>query len=499
MIVFHNPGLIEANAFRLMGASVKSENAFGRFGTGLKYAVATVLRGGGSIRVHSGERTFNFALEPSELGGKTFDEVVLIEDMGDLPDTTTPLGFTSALGRDWEPWMAVRELGCNARDEGGDFGLIDPATLNPPRVYTMFLVSWPKVEAEWDAVLASTFAPGGEVLLEEAGVRVLPGPSEYLYHRGVRVWKLPKPSVFTYDITAPVDLTEDRTVKYGFCVVADVRNMILQTEDRGIIAAAVTANKDTWERGFDWSGQEWSAVPPGATWLDEVAALREKRVSDYNAPELSNSASDVMIKHRAFKKVHHSFSWSTFEGEARALNYASDILNDLGMGLEMGGDDAIKVYITKMLPGDALSAINGGRVFLAERLLEERTSTIVRELVRRQLELKSGGDHDTLLDFAVEKLFDLALKQDSSLCRDWALAKEETEAGVSDTPIKDAVEAAEPEVELLYEPIHPDNRQGKTEKQAALAQGYGMGDIKVAQITGEYPPRDHLKERPKRD
>jgi len=33
------------------------------------------------------------------------------------------------------------------------------------------------------------------------------------------------------------------------------------------------------------------------------------------------------------------------------------------------------------------------------------------------------------------------------------------------------------------------------EKRAALAQGYGMGDVKVAQITGQYPPRDHLKER----
>lgn len=47
---------------------------------------------------------------------------------------------------------------------------------------------------------------------------------------------------------------------------------------------------------------------------------------------------------------------------------------------------------------------------------------------------------------------------------------------------------------------HPSRWRGKNarkrlEKRAALGQGYGMGDIKVAQITGEYPPRDHLKER----
>ena len=46
MIVFHNPGLIDLDAIRLMGASVKLPDSFGRFGTGFKYGLATVLRGG---------------------------------------------------------------------------------------------------------------------------------------------------------------------------------------------------------------------------------------------------------------------------------------------------------------------------------------------------------------------------------------------------------------------------------------------------------------------
>lgn len=35
---------------------------------------------------------------------------------------------------------------------------------------------------------------------------------------------------------------------------------------------------------------------------------------------------------------------------------------------------------------------------------------------------------------------------------------------------------------------------GKAEKRAALGQMYGMGDVKVAQIVGEYPPKDYVKE-----
>jgi hypothetical protein len=431
VIIFHNPGLIPLDVFRLRGVSVKQAGSFGRFGTGFSYAIATILRGGGSVRIWRGANEVRFECREVTVKDQAFEEVVLVNPAAEkVEDTFTPLGFTTSLGKDWEPWMALRELACNARDEGGDFKVTDmpavPDCFSAKDDETVIVVEWPEMDQAAREDGEHVFVPEGEVLLDERGVRVLQGPSDYLYHRGVRVWKLPKPSVFTYDITAPVDLTEDRTVKYGFCVVANVRNMILQTEDRSIIAAAVTAKKDTWERGFDWTGAEWSAVPPGATWLDEVAALREKRVNNYSAPELSESASKVMLNHRAFKEVHHSSSWSSFEGEARSLNYASDILDDLGMGLGEG-TNGIPVFITKMLPGDALSAVNEGRVFLAERLLEERTSVIVRELLRRQLELKSGGDHDALLDFALDRLFDLATKQDSSLRRDWALAEEEAD------------------------------------------------------------------------
>lgn len=435
MIIFHNPGLMPLEAIRLMGASVKTEGAFGRFGTGFKYAIASILRGGGSIRVWRGKQELCFKTQTVDMKGKAFEEVML---EGWNATAQQSLGFTTALGKDWEPWMALRELACNARDEGGDFKLTDmpavPECFSAKDDETVIVVEWEAM----DAAMAdgSVFAPAGEPLLEERGVRVHPGPSDYLYHRGVRVWKLPKPAVFTYDITKAVDLTEDRTVKYGFCVLGDVRGMILETEDRAIIAAATTAEKGTWEAGFDWSGKDWHAPEPGATWLDEVAAARERRATSYDT-EVSSSASDVLLRHRAFKEVNHSSSWSTFEGQAHSLNYASDVLDDLGMGLGSDRDDQVPVYITKMLPGDALSAVNGGRVYIAERLLDERTSVIVRELLKRQLELKSGGDHDALLEFAVDRFFDFAMRHDYALRRDHDLAQEEAEAGANDVSVSD--------------------------------------------------------------
>lgn len=419
MIIFHNPGEIEANAFRLMGASVKASGSFGRFGTGLKYAIATILRNEGMITVHSGRSTFRFELETTVLKEQCFSEVVLVEDGGDFADIRMPLGFTVELGKDWEPWMAIRELGCNARDEGGDFLLWADPNWGPSGDGTEIVVNWPKVEETWADVLAQTFV-SGDLLHEEAGVRVHAGQSAYLYHRGVRVWKLPKPSLFTYDITAPVELTEDRTVKYGFCVVANVRNMLLKTEERGIIAAAVTAKEDTWEATFDWTGTQWIPRDPGVTWLEEVSILREKK------QPISKSAKDVLLAHSAYQTKTY-YGGGSYDEPTGTFGDAAAALEDLGVDLK-----EVKTFVAEELPGGAATTIKNGNVLVSKALLEDGSRlTLASEMLRRWLELKSGGDHDALLNLVVPLLLDQSyeLKQEREVT-------EAREAGLRPTPLE---------------------------------------------------------------
>lgn len=441
MIVFHNPGLIEPNAFRLSGASVKAEGSFGRFGTGLKYAVATILRGGGSIVVHSGSRTFSFQLEETTLKDVTFSEVVLVEGSGNEGTDYTPLGFTVDLGKDWEPWMVIRELGCNARDEGGNFCLsTDPE--EDRRVfsmddYTMIVLDWPAVEAVWPATVAETFMPHpAEALLHgEDNVYVFPGPSEYLYHRGVRVWKLPKPSVFTYDLMGKVDLTEDRTVKYSFCVVADVRNMILGTSERSLIAAAVSAAPDTWEGSFDWGGTQWAPKAPGPDWLEEAAVIRDRRAG------LTKSAADVLLNHSAFKTAtKYGGGAYSYEEASGAYGEVVAVLEELGIDLEK-----VQTFVADELPGEQKTTVRNGSVYVSKDLLENGYRIeLAEEMLKRWLELKSSGSFDVLLDLVVPLL--LNQNYDLKREREWLVKYRE------DNPVKAAVEAAEPGIKLLYEP-----------------------------------------------
>jgi hypothetical protein len=397
VIIFHNPGLMPIDAIRLMGASVKTPGAFGRFGTGFKYALATILRGGGTVRIWLGDHELGyhelgFTTRKVQLKDQVFEEVMLNNETSMLE----ALGFTTQLGKDWEPWMALRELACNARDEGGDFKVIEAATVPPcfsaEDGETVIVVDWPELDQAAKDGELHVFAEG-ELLHEEDGVRVLAGPSSYLYHRGVRVWKLPKPAVFTYDITAPVDLTEDRGVKYAFCVVANVRNMMLTTSDRTLIAAVVTAGKDHWEGAFDWSGQEWEATDPGQAWLEEVATLRAA-----NARGLSKSAVDVYLSHTAFKS--ETRYGGSYEEPVGTFGEVVDLFEDLGINLT-----TVNFFVADELPGGAFSVVRGGSVYVTRSFLETASRLgMATELLLRFLEVHSGGDFDALLAFAVPTL-----------------------------------------------------------------------------------------------
>lgn len=91
MIIFTNPGVIDPRAATTLGVSVKGASAFGRFGSGLKFSIATILRGGGTVTLHADRDTYEFGVVNDVIQGQPFDIVTMNGE---------PLGFTTMLGRD---------------------------------------------------------------------------------------------------------------------------------------------------------------------------------------------------------------------------------------------------------------------------------------------------------------------------------------------------------------------------------------------------------------
>ncbi len=116
MITFSNPGKIDIRLITTLGVNVKeSDNPIGYFGTGLKYAIAVLLREKQKVEIWSGTERIAFEIRPDTVRGKSFGFIWL----GTARSPWQCLGFTTELGKNWTLENAYRELYSNCMDEGG--------------------------------------------------------------------------------------------------------------------------------------------------------------------------------------------------------------------------------------------------------------------------------------------------------------------------------------------------------------------------------------------
>ena len=198
MIVFTTPTVLPIEAAVTMGISVKeTDSAIGRFGTGLKYAIAGILRLGGSIECVIEHDRYVFTTADTDIRGRTF-RLVRCNDV--------PCGFTTDLGKHWEPWQIFRELASNTLDERGAW---KHAVATPADGMTHINVRCREVEeaAEQEGVFLGV---NRNVLLDSSnGATVYAGPSHHYYFRGIRAGSFGYLAPVTINVVNGI-LSEDR-------------------------------------------------------------------------------------------------------------------------------------------------------------------------------------------------------------------------------------------------------------------------------------------------
>lgn len=197
MISFITPTVLPIEAATTMGVSVKeSDNAIGKFGTGLKYAIAGVLRLGGTITIYVDGERHDFRAVETSIRGRAFR---IVQHNG------VPCGFTTELGKHWEPWQLFRELASNALDEGGRW---ERGCAPTDAGRTVMHVDCRSV-ADSERTEA-VFLNKRRLLLDSTnGAQIFEGASPHYYFNGIRAG--------SFGGTAPVsvnilhgDLSEDR-------------------------------------------------------------------------------------------------------------------------------------------------------------------------------------------------------------------------------------------------------------------------------------------------
>lgn len=289
-VVFETPGLLDVRAFTIMGAHAKpnSPNPIGFFGTGLKYAIAVLVRLGAEPVAWIGRDKFTFSKKSSKFRGadlETIKMTVLRE--GRTRAASYELPFTTRYGARWEAWQAFRELESNTRDEGGTTSILEDVDANAAvlaalleRGKTVIVVDLPAFVEEARKIDA-IFLPRAKregTLLEAIDPNDRPDAADenWLFYRTMRAFDAGKPTLYVYNVLESCVLTEDRTLAYSFQVRNVLARWVLTEATERQVEAIVTADEEWWEHGLEFPGH----VAPSAAFA-AVMRRRPKGLSRY--------------------------------------------------------------------------------------------------------------------------------------------------------------------------------------------------------------------------
>ena len=98
LVIFENSGEIDTRLISSFGVNVKeNDSPIGYFGTGLKYALAILMREKVSVEIAIGERLLKVGTSEETIRRVKFSFITLGGEV---------LNFTTELGKNWELWMA---------------------------------------------------------------------------------------------------------------------------------------------------------------------------------------------------------------------------------------------------------------------------------------------------------------------------------------------------------------------------------------------------------
>ncbi len=223
-----NNGLIEPQALHLVGASTKRNDSskIGMFGSGNKYALAYFLRNGYDIKIFSGGKEIKIETHTEQFREMDWNIIYINEERTSI---------TTEMGKDWQFWQAIREIYCNALDEGGcsmDF----VQNISPIEGETHFYIDTKKDVTEFVSNFDNYFATSKKVLFECSLGRILEktGTTANVYRKGVRCFNTNKTSIFDYDFNE-INIDENRLIKYFWETEEKMWNLIYQCTNKEVI------------------------------------------------------------------------------------------------------------------------------------------------------------------------------------------------------------------------------------------------------------------------
>ena len=395
-----NNGLIEPNALHLLGASTKDDTKIGQFGSGNKYALAYFIRNGYEPRIFSGK---------TELVVSTKKEIFRDHEFNVIYIDGQKTSITDAMGKDWEFWQAIREVYCNAIDEGG-YSLAFVPEIEPREGETHYYINAQKDVKAFVAEFDNYFAENKKVLFECKVGRIVEksGSTANIYRRGVRCYNTNLKSVYDYDFNE-IEIDENRLVKYSWRVEEKMWDLIFRCDNPELIRTILTQSA---ENGYiEGSIAEYSSINTSNMSETFKGVLKSTRLAPagyaglLKADEIHNH---VIIPTRIFNAVKGVLKDSNVGGrfkitvngnayriiepdklQTRTLQEANYFLEQVQF--QVPYEIAVAVFDNKSVMG----AADEGKILISDICLERGVNDVVNTLIEELVHIRHGVKDET--------------------------------------------------------------------------------------------------------
>jgi hypothetical protein len=233
-----NKGILDIEALTLLGASSKRDDdtKIGQYGSGNKFALAYLLRNNYEVTILTGGFQIFLTTKKKKFRDKEFD-IILVNNK--------ETSITTEFGKDWTLGQAIRELYCNAIDEGEHIMEFVADINNEPNKTSFYIKSREEIN-NYVSNFNNYFAEKKKVLFECPYGKILEknGTNLNLYRKGVRCMETNKQSTYDYDLS-DVLIDENRLVKFTWQVPSLIWNLIYQCDDEHVIKNILNNSHNT--------------------------------------------------------------------------------------------------------------------------------------------------------------------------------------------------------------------------------------------------------------
>ncbi len=410
-IKIENKGEIDINSLLLIGATNKrdNKNAIGYFGSGLKYAMAVLLKNKIPFHIFSGEKEIKVTVGRKNFRGVKVD---VIKVNGKFTSMTTDMG------PDWESWFSVREIYCNAIDEGEhSIGISNDCKGEKGK--TLFFISFDKNSKNMFDNWNDYFSDKREDLIqEESQTKIYSGKSDKLiiYRKGVQCYQSKEKSLFHYDLPW-VKINESRVLEDMWDTTYELARQLSRVASLRVVRQILDGYKGSFEEKLQWSivgsfNDNWlEAIAGRRIVIDNIAGYFAEEIAGKNClilpQELATSLKDyygnkVVVLGRS---DNHS-SGTELKTTAQQALYLKDSLEFLEKG---GIKIEYPIIIWKFDDNTTLGQGISGNIRLSEEVFDMGKRIIVATLLEEASHIISGASDKTrsFQDFLFNKIISM--------------------------------------------------------------------------------------------